>query len=268
MTRVNTGGLPGIDVRLSGADQQVWWGIRDQQIFEAAYIGSTCVDAGNTPTTQLRAGLILGKVTATGKLIAYTATATDGSQVAYGVLEMGLGMLDAGGTARDKLADCLIGGRLKAGQLIGLDNLARKQLGTNGRFIFDDDVLCAPSFLDNWVCEKAVTDAASPYAIPTAENGFLYTNTGAAGAVQFVLPVCAPGLQFAFYVIADQTVTVSKNASDSGNIVGLNNAAASNAAFSTGSQKIGGGMTVASNAAGTKWHVHNWSAGTNTITLS
>jgi hypothetical protein len=43
-------------------------------------------DAGNTPTTTLRGGLLLGKITASGKLKEFDPAATDGSQNVYGVL--------------------------------------------------------------------------------------------------------------------------------------------------------------------------------------
>lgn len=265
MSRINMGGLPGIDAKLSAADQQVWWGTREQQEFQQAYISSAAVDAGNTPTTQLRAGLVLGKITSSGKLKAYDATATDGSDVALGVLEYGIGMLDAGGTARDKLVSYLVKGNLKASQLIGLDQRARAQLGANGRFTFDDDLPLAAGFLGPFLREVPVTQAASPYLISASENGTLFTTTGASGAVTFTLPTVAPGLRYAFYNTVDQNITINGMA---GNGIVFNNAAANSIAYSTSGQKIGVGILIESNAAGTKWFAHQWSTAACTVTVA
>lgn len=103
------------------------------------------------------------------------------------------------------------------------------------------------------------------YTVVAADNGKLFTNEGAAGAVNFTLPTVAAGYRFWFKSVADQNLTVTGAA---GTVIALNNAAATSVAFSTASQKIGGGFMVESNAAGTKWRVQTFSAGANTVTVA
>ena len=105
------------------------------------------------------------------------------------------------------------------------------------------------------------------YTLTARDSGNLFTNTGASGAVTFTLPTIAPNLFFAFRVVADQTVTIA-SAGSNDNIVAYNDASADSVAFSTSSQKVGGGVILHSNQAGTKWYVTNISAGANTITVA
>jgi hypothetical protein len=98
------------------------------------------------------------------------------------------------------------------------------------------------------------------------DAGNLFTNEGASGAVTFTLPAIAPNLLFAFRVVADQTVTIASAEGD--NVVAFNDASADSVAFSTAGQKVGGGVIVHSNLAGTKWYVRNISAGANTVTVA
>ena len=51
-----------------------------------ARVDGAARDAGNSPTTILRTGLVMGQVTATGKWKQWTSGAVDGSQVARGIL--------------------------------------------------------------------------------------------------------------------------------------------------------------------------------------
>lgn len=106
----------------------------------------------------------------------------------------------------------------------------------------------------------------SNFTITKTLNGTLFTNSGAAGAVVFTLPALSPYLAFRFRVVADQDVTVASAAGD--DMVAFNDASADSVAFSTSGQKIGGGLFIYSNAAGTKWIVENESAGANTVTVA
>lgn len=264
MTRANIAGLPGIDARLSGADQQVWWGVREQQSFSNVLLSSVTVDAGNTPTTQLRGGLVLGQIVASGKYIQYSPTAVDGSEVAKAVLEFGIGMLDAGGTAVDKAANVLQRGNLKAGNLIGIDSLARAQLGENGRFIFDDDLMGLPTFLGPFQREINYSSAGGTRVILASENGTLFTTTGG-GAVTFTLPAWARGLAFMFTNTQAQNMVVQRAGADT--INGFNNLVATTLTFNTASNLIGAAIMVyASQQQANKWYVRHF--GSNTLTVA
>ena len=71
----------------------------------AIVIDSTARDADNTPTTTLRKGLVLGKVTATGKYKEYDSEADDGTETARVILDDEVNVLDAG--AKADLTQCV-----------------------------------------------------------------------------------------------------------------------------------------------------------------
>ena len=249
-TLINPYDLPGMAEAVVSTEKAIAWGSIHQQMYQAGVILSSTVDATNTPTTQLRAGLLVGQITATGKFTVWDETATNGSQIVAGVLAEPVNMLDfTSGSAADKRGQIMISGPVKAGQLIGLNNKAREQMSARG-FLFDDSFNGFPYVLN-------VVAKTANYTVTTAENGTLFTNAGAAGAVTFTLPTVAKGLRYQFFAEADQTVTV---AGATGTLVVFNDAAANSIAFSTASEKIGGGCEVIANAAGTKWlvKIFNW----------
>jgi hypothetical protein len=84
-------------------------------------IDKTARDAGNTPTTTLRKGLVIGKITATGKYAQYNDAANDGTQVARCILADEVNLLDEEGTAQDGHSVGVIHGVVEEAKLIGLD---------------------------------------------------------------------------------------------------------------------------------------------------
>ena len=95
-------------------------------------------DAGNTPTTTLRSGLVLGKVTSSGRFKQYGDTNSDGSEVAICVLKHEVRVIDSDGTACDAVGVGVVHGYVDASELHGLDSNARADLV---HVIFDDEVL-------------------------------------------------------------------------------------------------------------------------------
>lgn len=218
-------------------------------------ISSAARDSGSSPTTDLRHGLVLGKITSSGLYTNYSATATDGSQVAQGVLLEPRSVLSFDGTATNVVAPVLFAGYLKASELTGIDYLARRQLAT--RFIFDDYPTLPTTGPFSVVAKTA------NYTLTAADVGKCFTNTGAAGAVVFTLPTAAPGYVFEFFVTANQTVTIT---APSGKLIAFNNAAATSAAWSTSNEKIGQSARVIMNDAGDKYML--FPAGGGTVTIS
>jgi len=102
--------------------------LSDHGVKVAVTIDSTAADAGNTPTTTLRKGLVLGKVTATGKLKHYNNAASDGTQTAAGILDDEVNLLDETGAARDSQATALIHGYVKESKLHGIDSAGKADL--------------------------------------------------------------------------------------------------------------------------------------------
>lgn len=251
---------PGITTAAETYEAAFRWGQYAQGVITPGYIAAAAIDSGNTPTWELRPGLVLGQQT-TGAWTNYSPTATDGSEVAAGVLMTALRMQDLQGTTQPKFYGILVGGPVQAAKLLGLDLQARQQMG---KFQFDD----FPGGLvgNHWYPWKREIAKTANYQLLASDNFTLFDNTGAVGEVDFTLPAIANGYMFGFKAIADQTLKVIST--EGTNIVAFNNASASSLAFSTGGQKIGGGLLVFSNPGATKWIAVNYSAGTNTITVA
>lgn len=253
------GMLPGFSGVSETYDRVFQWGRIEDALIVGAVLSGAARDAGNGNQPGLmRPGLLLGKVTSSGKLKEYNPTGTDGSDLVYGVLCSTARTVNFDNADQDRLVRVLVRGPVKASGLIGLDAQARSQM--RGRFLFDDDHV-NPSGLKPHLRVQAKT---SNYTVLAADAGTLFTTTGASGAVTFTLPAIAAGLgPFEFLNTVDQNMTVASAEGD--NIVTLNDNAADSLAFSTSSQKVGGHLRVYADNAGTKWLVEVLSGGTLTI---
>lgn len=240
---------PGPQAVFDTAEANVLWNKGSLAIFDyGSIVASDATDSGSTPTTTLRIGLLMGKKTSGGKLYAWSPTATDGTQIVYGVLCVDLNMLNSNAVATDRVVGILIGGWVKNASILNLDNQARQQM--RGRFWFDDDFAAPTKAHYPWRQELAKTTA---YPVVAADSGTLFTNVGAVGGVTFTLPTLASGLSFGFLAVADFAITVASAAGD--DMVTVNDASADSVAFSTAGDIMGGFVRVYSNVAGTKWYV-------------
>jgi hypothetical protein len=207
--------------------------------------GSATSDAGHTPTTELRHGLLLGQRTGDGLHAHYQPNATDGTQRCLGFLWTPARTLDTDGNTVDRPNQLCVAGYVIASQLLLLDEQARTQL--KGRFIFDDRLLQGGG---DWIDTQAKT--ANYTVVNGQDNGVLFTTTGAAGAVNFTLGNPATGNAFTFMNTANQNLTVTAPA---GKLVAFNNAAATSVSLQTAAQKIGGGFEVVADETGSFWIV-------------
>ncbi len=108
---------------------------RDHVMSKTVVLNSTAVDSGGDPVeTNLRKGLVLGKITATGKYAQYNNSASDGTEVARGVLDFDVNMLDGNGVAQDKNTLMVIHGLVNSNSLFGSNGagLTDMATGTNG----------------------------------------------------------------------------------------------------------------------------------------
>src|SRR5215471_12965150 len=87
------GHLPGMGALVETFEQAYTWGPYPRY-WASAYIDSDAADPGNSPTWELRPGLVMAKKSATGTWTNYKPAGTDGSQTAQGVLPIALRMQD------------------------------------------------------------------------------------------------------------------------------------------------------------------------------
>lgn len=259
MTDISTyGGLPGIGSLRQTAEKVVWWG-RQERLLDIAerMVDSTAVDAGNTPTTELRAGLLLGIKTSDNNLYQWDGDATDGTEVIAGVLLRDISMLDADGVVEDKYAHVLLAGPLKARDLLiqgtlftshADEHLARRQLTAGGRFLLDDEYTSGAGFLGAPLKTKTV---AGDTTVTAADNGTLFIATTA--DADFTLPTLEAGLVFEFLRASDHEMAVISAEGD--NIIVGNDLSADSVTFTTAGQQIGAMVRVRSVYVGTtlKW---------------
>ena len=98
-------------------------------------IDNTARDSGNTVTTTLRPGLVLGKITASGKYKEYHPSSSDGSETAVGILKDQVKVIDDDANAVDAAAVLVIHARVDESALHGCDADAKADLA--GQVIFD-----------------------------------------------------------------------------------------------------------------------------------
>jgi hypothetical protein len=208
---------------------------------------SSSTDSGNTPTTTLRKGLVMGRITSTGKITQYDPTATNGSEIPLGVLMADVNMLDVSGTAIDRYTTLLVSGPVLAAQILpAITSNMRKHMSP--RFLFDDDLV---GNKDPW--RQTVAKTADYTVVAGTDNGKVFSTLGAAGAVNFTLPAVGAsivGERYRFYAEVDQSLTITAPA---GKLVIFNNLVATSGAFSTAGNKIGAMAEIVANSDGTKW---------------
>jgi hypothetical protein len=239
------------------------WGPAGLGLIIGGTLSSLASDPGNSPTFELRVGLLLGQRTADGTYTNYVASNTDGSEVAAGVLLTAIRMQNIlTGTNQARFYGLLVSGPVKAASIIGLDYQARQQMAD--RFTFDD-VYNIPG-LHYFPFRRFETITTNYSAVIPQDNAAQFDNTGATGPVTLTLPPIQNGIFMGIRAIAAQNFALTSN--EGGNIIAFNNASANTLTFQTGGSIIGGAVNVFSNPGATKWISVNDSAGANTITVS
>jgi hypothetical protein len=192
------------------------WGRWDQLEYVQALVDKDTVDAGNTPTSQLRNGLAMGVITATGQFTQWDPYATDGSNYLVGFLidEIALGWID--GATKERMSAIVVKGNIKADFVLipgettrGLDGktyefLLREQ--ASGRFLFDDDLGKYNVRRQRELTAAEIT--ADAVTLTAADHNLVLSNRGADATTTVNLPAPRPGLQFHFQMVADQHITV------------------------------------------------------------
>lgn len=253
--------VPGINDAVETYENNFLWDRQERVIQFPMMLGGASRDVGNTNyTTILRPGLIMGRVTATGKIKEWNPTGTDGSQNIFGILNLAVNTQRLGSNQDRFMGHLIVKGTIKPTHLIvpgtaalGIagttyEHWIKAQLYQRGFTLTDPSYgLSVPNPMGGWLDIVAKT---ADTTVAETDNNILFTNGGAAGAVVFTLPATAKkGLRYGFYVSADQTITVTAGTADT--LIAANDVAADSIAFSTSGEKVGTFIEVMGD--GAKW---------------
>ena len=215
-------------------------------------------DAGNTPTTVIRAGLLMGKTTSGGELQEWSAIATDGTQDIFGIVPYELRAQDFDAADQDRVAGIIVRAPLKAAQLLiegtnlvgDTDEfLARRQLHAMGCLLDDDTNGNLAGAATRYERVTGTTDT-----LTASQNGTkLFYSNGA--SVTVTLPALIPGLIYDLVREGDEEFIVGSAAGD--DIIVGNDLSADSVTFTTASEHMGAWVRVGSLYMGTtlKWHM-------------
>jgi hypothetical protein len=246
MTALGGFGKPGAGAISRNTVAELLWGgdnAKGLALFQNAVISGTARDDGNTPTTVLRPGLILGIIASSGEYAEWDPDATDGTQNIAGVLAEELKAQDFDGNDADRVIRVLVRGPVKNTPLLiegtALDGdtdeyLARRQMALAG-FVFDDDPMHQKAGLAPRYATK-ITD----YTVTADENGTTYFATTA--DAEFTLPALKAGLSYEFIRASDHELVVASAEGD--NLVVGNDLSADSVTFTTASEQIGARVRV------------------------
>lgn len=258
-TRFGGFGVSGVGSALSSVEKEIFWGgddSRNAAVFASATVSGAARDSGNSPTTELRPGLLMGKISASGKYAQYDPTATDGTQIALGVLTEALRMTDYDANNADRQYRMCVGGNVRTSELINLDDRARAQMGPHFRF---DDDLVGRSGRGTPYTDEALASATQ--TLVAADNGkrIIYNNA-ATGTI--TLPAVTT-YGFKIWVLngVDQDLTIASAEGD--NLIGVGDLSADSVTLSTASEKLGVQLVVEQVMIGStpKWFAYQETTG-------
>ena len=229
-------------------------------LLKGIILKSSASDAGNTPTTECRHGLLLGKVAADGFYEHYQPNVATGQEVAEGFLFQSRSTIDTDGNAVNRTAQMVVAGWVRASDLLLLDQQARAQMF--GRFIFDDLPVGNSS---GW---QRVIAKAEAYTVTVTDNNTTFTNLGATAKVVFTLPAIAKGLRYRFYSEDNDGLQILAATADT--LVVHNDVAADSVEVATTGRNIGAGFEIIANSDATKWLVipYTWNIADDGSTTS
>jgi hypothetical protein len=250
MTRLGGFGVPGMGASDSISRRELLWGGDDSYhaaLWKGGVISGAARDAGNTPTSVLRAGLVLGQLTSGGEHAEFNYDLADGSQNVAGVLDHELRMTDFDANNADRVTRILVRGPVKASMLLiegsafvghAAEYVARRQMHNSG-FIFDDDPM---GYLTGLVPRvEHVTGTTD--SLTASQNGMtLFYNNAA--SVTVTLPAIQAGLSFELRRVGDEEFVITSAEGD--NIVFGNDLSGDSLTLTTAAEHLGAGVRVRS----------------------
>lgn len=209
--------VPGMGPEIETTENEIWWGRADQRVIIGGVLDKDTVDAGNDPTTLLRVGLALGRITASDQLTHWNPYATDGSHALVGFLTgTSQAMLTYGGTTAERLSgDIMVGGNVYGDRLLIPGESALGISGKNyelllleqmqGRFQFSGDYNTFAGTSRAWKYRECATATT----LTKKDTKTHITNLGAAGSVTLTLPAPLPGFEILVTVVTAQNIVLA-----------------------------------------------------------
>lgn len=242
VTRTGGMGISGVGSLQSTIEERLFWGgptSLSQVLFsDKEVISGATRDAGATPTTDVRAGLLMGKLTSSGELEEWDGDATDGTEDLYGVLPYSFRAIDWDANDADRDIGIVVRAPLIAEQLLiqgsafvgHIDEfVARRQLHQMGCVLNDD-----PQGFKTGLVTRYKPKGAD-YTVVEADNGSLFVSHTA--DTTYTLPTIHPGLRYGFIMTANQELSVASAAA--GEIIGANDIAGNSITYTTTGEQIG-----------------------------
>ncbi len=141
---------PGVNTRINSLDIRPLFfptESRERKTVVTAVVSGASRDAGNSPTTAVRGGMLMGKVTASGKLVPLDLALSNGGQTFHSVLMGDWKAIDDNGADRDERLSVCVSADIIPSQLLykGLalvGHASEAAIRTAMRakfFIFDDE---------------------------------------------------------------------------------------------------------------------------------
>ena len=250
---------PALEAEVTSSSRQilgrVYSPVHGSQV-QRVRLSSTTVDSGNTPTSELRAGLPLAYVSSLGEYAHWDPDAAGtGQEFISGLLLHDMSIQNYLGTAGDKPEVLMLTHGVVLADMVdpgGLGDIIQIKQMLGGRITFDDDIAnqeAAPNLLQM----KAWVEAAT-FTVPDTANNRVYHMQSVTTAVVTLPAILDGGGQyFKFFNLANQTLTIAS--AETGNIVAFNDLAADSVSYGTTGEKIGAVCEFQSiNIAGTpKW---------------
>lgn len=255
MTRLGGWAQPGAGTIDQTTEYEIFWGGdrgKGMVLEQSAKYSGAMRDAGNTPTTVIRAGLLMGQVTASNELEEWDADASDGTEQLFGVVPYELRAQDFDANNADRVAGVVVRAPLKAASLLiqgtaltsHVDEfLARRALHAMGCVLDDDPQGALAGAVKRFAQVTGTTDT-----LTESQNGMVLFYNNAA-SVTVTLPTIHPGLEYWLWRNGDEEFIVASAEGD--NILADNNAAADTVTFTTASEHLGAYVHVYSVYVGT-----------------
>ena len=208
--------IPGLETVLETVQNQFWWGPASQQTFLPVCVSGATRDAGNTVTTVVRGGMLMGRILSSGKIVQWGHGATDGSEKIVGILPAPLKMTDSDGNDKDRYTYLYVGGNAMSDRILIPASAAEGIVDAALEFCVANQLQALGIKLDrHYHYGNAFQFGARPQLLTTAEAAtnnavtvaktdhgttFLMTSAGTAadGNVTFTVPTAVKGLVLHF----------------------------------------------------------------------